>query len=72
MRQLRCSSKALGRPSISGGGATVARLHAEPEFLADLAAAKAELAAVRAKHLPPQRDCQFEAEALAETPPQAP
>ena len=54
------------------GAATVARLHAEPEFLADLSAAKAELAAARAKHLPPQRDCRFEAEALAETPPQAP
>ena len=54
------------------GAATVARLHDEPEFLADLAAAKAELAAARAKNLPPQRDCKFEAEALAESPPQAP
>ena len=54
------------------GAATVARLHAEPDFLADLAAAKAELAAARAKHLVPQRDCKFEAEALAETPPQSP
>ncbi len=54
------------------GAATVARMHVEPKFLADLAAAKAELAAARAKHLPPQRDCKFEAEALAETPPQSP
>ncbi len=52
------------------GAATVARLHDEPEFLADLAAAKIELAAARAKNLPPQRDCKFEAEALAESPPQ--
>ena len=54
------------------GAATVARLHAEPDFLADLAAAKAELAAARAKHLRPQRDCKFEAEALTQTPPQSP
>lgn len=54
------------------GAATVARLHAEPEFVADLDAAKAELAAARAKGLPPQSDCKFEAAALAETPPQGP
>jgi acid phosphatase (class A) len=54
------------------GAATVARLHAEPEFLADLATAKAELAAARAKRLPLQRDCRFEAKALAETPPASP
>jgi acid phosphatase (class A) len=54
------------------GAATVARLHAAPEFLADLAAARTELAAARAKPLPPQRDCKFEAEALAATPPQSP
>ena len=54
------------------GAATVARLHDEPEFLADLEAAKSELAAARAKNLPPQNDCKFEAEALAETPPQSP
>jgi acid phosphatase (class A) len=54
------------------GAATVARLHAEPEFVADLAAAKSELAAARAKGLPPQSDCKFEAAALAETPPQGP
>jgi acid phosphatase (class A) len=54
------------------GAATVARLHAEPAFVADLEAAKAELAAARAKNLLPDRDCKFEAEALAQTPPQAP
>jgi acid phosphatase (class A) len=54
------------------GAATVARLHAEPAFLADLEAAKAELTAARAEQLPPQRDCKFEAEALAQQPPQAP
>ena len=54
------------------GAATVALLHAEPQFLTDFAAAKAELAAARANHLPPQRDCKFEKEALAETPRQWP
>ena len=54
------------------GAATVARLHADPAFLADLAAAKDELAAVRARQLAPQRNCAFEAEALAQTLPQAP
>ena len=54
------------------GAATVARLHADPTFLADLDAAKAEVAAARAKKLAPQRDCKFEAEALAQRPLQAP
>jgi len=54
------------------GAATVARLHDEPEFLADLEAAESELTAARAKNLPPQNDCKFEAEALGETPPQSP
>ena len=54
------------------GAATVARLHAEPAFLADLEAAKSELAAARAKNLAPQRDCKFEAEALQQQPLQAP
>ena len=44
---------------------------AQPEFVADLEAAKAELAAARAKGLP-QIDCKFEAAAIAETPPQGP
>jgi len=54
------------------GTATVARLRAEPAFLADLEAAKSELAAARAKALEPQRDCKFEADALAQTPAQSP
>jgi acid phosphatase (class A) len=54
------------------GAATVARLHAEPAFLADLEAAKSELKAARAKNLPPQRDCKFEADALSQTPVQSP
>jgi acid phosphatase (class A) len=52
--------------------ATVARLHAEPAYLADLAAAKTELAAQWAKGVPPQRDCGFEAQALSQSPPQTP
>jgi acid phosphatase (class A) len=48
--------------------ATVARLRSNPEFLADLQAAKGELAVVREKQLPPTRDCRFEAEALKQTP----
>lgn len=54
------------------GASTVARLHADPAFLADLAASKAELAAVRAKGLPPSRDCASEAAAIALDPPRAP
>jgi len=47
------------------GAAVIARLHADPQFRADVEAARAELAAVRAKGLKPTRDCQAEAEALA-------
>ncbi len=47
------------------GAATVARLHADPTFLADLEAAKTEFAALRAKAVPPIGDCQAEAAALA-------
>ena len=47
------------------GAATVARLHADPAFRADLEAAKKELANVRAKGLAPSRDCKAEAAALA-------
>ncbi len=54
------------------GAATVARLHADPTFLADLDAAKAELAAVRAKSLKPTRDCSVEASEMALEPPMAP
>jgi acid phosphatase (class A) len=50
------------------GASTVARLHADPAFRADLEAAKAELAAVRAKGLKPIRDCQAEAAAMAFQP----
>ena len=47
------------------GAATVARLHADPTFRADLEAARAELAAIRAKGLAPAGDCKAEASALA-------
>lgn len=47
---------------------TVARLHVEREFRADLDAASAELAAVRSKGLKPDRDCAAEAAALAMQP----
>ena len=47
------------------GAAAVARLHVDPAFRAEIEAAKAELAAVRAKGLKPTRDCQAEADALA-------
>lgn len=50
------------------GAGTVARLHADPVFQADLAAAKQELAEARKKGLKPQRDCAAEAAALAITP----
>jgi acid phosphatase (class A) len=51
------------------GAAAVARLHADPAFLADLEAAKAEVAASRARGLKATRDCRAEAEALAYQPP---
>lgn len=47
------------------GAGAVARLHGDPTFRAGVAAAKAELAAVRAKGLSPQRDCTVESAALA-------
>jgi hypothetical protein len=46
------------------GAATVARMHADPTFRADLEAAKAEFAALRAKGVPTARDCKAEAAAL--------
>jgi acid phosphatase (class A) len=46
------------------GAASVARLHADPTFLADLEAAKAEFAALRTKGVPPAGDCRAEAAAL--------
>ena len=47
------------------GAATVARLHADPTFRADLDAARAEMAAVRAKGPSPRGDCKEETVALA-------
>jgi len=47
------------------GAATVARLHADPTFRADLDAARDELAAIRAKGVQPTADCEAEAKALA-------
>jgi acid phosphatase (class A) len=47
------------------GAAAVARLHADPAFAADLAAAKTEFAALRAKAAGPGRDCAAEGAALA-------
>ena len=41
------------------------RLQANPEFQSDMKSARKELAAVRARNLPPSRDCKVEAEALA-------
>ncbi len=45
--------------------AVVARLHSNPAFLADLKAAKAEIAAARKKGLKPARNCTEEAQALS-------
>ena len=47
------------------GAATVARLHDNPGFVADLGAARRELAAARVHPRPLPRDCAAEAEALA-------
>ena len=47
------------------GAATVAVLHANPTFCADLKAAKAEFKALRAKGVPSTSDCYAEAAALA-------
>ncbi|NBF02311.1 phosphatase PAP2 family protein [Pseudomonas sp. Fl5BN2] len=49
------------------GAATVTRLHSNPTFQADFAAARQELAAVRAKGLTANRDCEAESQALAQT-----
>jgi len=46
------------------GAATVARLHADPGFQAELKAAKAEYAAVRTRGHKPAGDCELEADAL--------
>lgn len=47
------------------GAATVARLHANPVFLAQLAEAKREVAAARAAGLRPTQDCAAEARTIA-------
>jgi len=48
------------------GAGTVARLHADPTFRADMDAARAEFAAIRAQGLAPTHDCKAEAAALAQ------
>ena len=47
------------------GAATVARLHAKPEFVAQLALAREEVARARASGRPPGPDCVAESRALA-------
>ena len=47
------------------GASTVARLHANAQFMADLEAAKKEVAQARKKGLSPNSDCKLEEEALA-------
>lgn len=54
------------------GAGTVARLHGDSTFRADMDAARAEFAAIRAQGLAPTRDCKAEAAALAQTPPTTP
>jgi acid phosphatase (class A) len=49
-----------------------ARLHADPTFLADLEAAKSEVAALGGKIVKPQRDCKAEAERSPQTRGRAP
>ena len=56
------SDVAAGR--VVGSG-VVAQLHNDPTFRADFEAARQELAAARAKQLPPSRDCAAETAALA-------
>ena len=50
------------------GAASVARLHADPVFRAQLALARGEIAAARAAGSRPQGDCAAEARALATAP----
>jgi acid phosphatase (class A) len=49
------------------GASVVAKLHADPQFNADLEAAKKEVAALYAKGAKPNNDCQFESKALLDT-----
>jgi acid phosphatase (class A) len=62
------SDVTAGRIVASG---LVARLHADPQFRADLEAARNEIATTRAKGLKPARDCREEAAAMAYGPPHA-
>lgn len=48
------------------GSAAVARMHAEPQLAEDIAIARKEVAAARAKGLLPSRDCAAEAAALSQ------
>lgn len=48
------------------GASTVARLHADPAFCADLESARVELSAIRAKNIELARDCTAEMSALAD------
>jgi len=48
------------------GAAAVARMHAEPQLVEDIAIARKEVAAARAKGLLPTRDCAAEAAALSQ------
>ncbi len=47
------------------GAATLAKLHSNPDFLAQLGAARAEIAQARAQGSQPNRDCTTETNALA-------
>ena len=50
------------------GAAAVAKLHADPQFMSDLASAKKEVEALRAKGARPNGDCRFENDALSIKP----
>jgi acid phosphatase (class A) len=50
------------------GAAAVARLHTNDDFRAAMKAAGKDIQAVRGRNLPPNRDCEAEAAALAEMP----
>jgi len=63
------SDVSAGRVLASG---LAARLHADPAFRQELAAAAAEITSARAKGLKPTRDCKAEAEALTYRKPHAP
>ncbi len=53
------------------GASTMARVQAESAFRADMAAAKKDIAAARAKGLLPNSDCAKEAAALSQSVPGA-